>query len=51
MNIAGIQYQIVATKTIEVRGERRTVITLKRPAGRRTYEVVVYANGVMSEVV
>jgi hypothetical protein len=51
MNINGKQYIVLGEKKISHASGERTEISLKLPRGKKTYYVVVYANGTMSEVV
>lgn len=51
MNINGQNYVVVSEKEIVVNGDVRKVLKVRKPNGRRLYEVVVYANGSTSSVV
>ncbi len=51
MNINGKQYIVLGEKKISHASGERKEISLKLPRGKKTYYVVVYANGTISEVV
>lgn len=51
ITIAGIDYVVLTAKPYTYKGDSRTEYTLRRPRGQRTYYVVQYGNGVLSEVV
>jgi hypothetical protein len=50
MTISGITYEVIGERNI-AGFSNRVEITLRRPNGKRTYHVVRYEDGSVSEVV
>lgn len=51
IEINGTTYNIVGAKEFNHKGEARKELKLQKPAGRKFFYVVVYADGSMSGVV
>lgn len=51
ITINGQKYEVLKSWQIEVKGDTRTIFTLKKPKGRRHYEAVLYSNNAWSPVV
>jgi hypothetical protein len=48
--IDGIEYVVIRSKSFEHNGDKRELLTLKRPNGKRIYAATVYGNGAVSSV-
>lgn len=46
----GFPVVAIGMTNFEAHGERRTIYTVKRPTGSKTYRAVQYANGMMIAV-
>lgn len=51
IKIDGINYEVLKIKEYNHKGSDRQSITMKRPAGKKRYNVIRYENGSLSSVV
>ncbi len=51
IRIDGVTYEIVRERQFQANGAVRTAIRMRRPNGKKFYEVVRYENGSLSSVV
>ena len=51
ITINGQKYEVLKSWQIEVKGDKRTIFTLKKPKGKRSYEAVLYSNNEWSSVI
>ena len=51
INIDGQKYLVIGSKQIDVKGDKRTVFSLRKPKGKRLYEAVLYSNNQWSRVI
>jgi hypothetical protein len=51
ITINGQRYEVLKSWQIEVKGDTRTIFTLKKPRGKKLYEAVLYSNNTWSPVV
>jgi hypothetical protein len=45
----GFDWTVVGMIEFEHKGEKRIAVKVKKPRGRRTYEMVIFENGAISE--
>ena len=51
IKLDGIAYEILRIKNYNHKGNDRQSITMKRPRGKKSYNVIQYENGTFSSVV
>lgn len=51
ITIDGQKYEVIKSWQIEVKGDVRTIFSLKKPKGKKLYEAVLYSNNQWSRVI
>ena len=51
ITIDGQKYEVINSWQIEVKGDVRTIFSLRKPKGKKLYEAVLYSNNQWSRVI